>query len=254
MRPLEIPNPCEESWSEMTPVEQGKFCNSCQKCVTDFTSMTTAEIKAYFQEKQGAVCGRIGVKQLEALNQSLQSVSSWHKWKLAAATLTGLTLAVPSMGQTTSDVPSKPVQKIEYKGYFHAPEQVEKVQVEVEEKQKQAEKWIVGKIVDADTKETVPFVNVHIVGTDIGTTCDFDGIFSLTLNEEKFFYDAPIILRFESIGYETRDLELKKMPNQELEVAIYLDPIMMGDMISYRKPNIFSRTWFGIKNIFRKKH
>ena len=36
---IEIPKPCHESWAEMTPTEQGQFCSSCQKCVTDFTSM-----------------------------------------------------------------------------------------------------------------------------------------------------------------------------------------------------------------------
>jgi hypothetical protein len=39
-----IPEPCHESWAEMNPVEQGRFCDKCCKIVFDFTSKTTKEI------------------------------------------------------------------------------------------------------------------------------------------------------------------------------------------------------------------
>lgn len=37
-----------------------------------------------------------------------------------------------------------------------------------------------GKVIDAQTKEPLPFVNVSFVGTTVGTTTDFDGVFSMS--------------------------------------------------------------------------
>lgn len=47
----------------MTPQAQGRFCNSCQKAVTDFTGMTDAEILALLA-KGGDGCGRFREGQL----------------------------------------------------------------------------------------------------------------------------------------------------------------------------------------------
>lgn len=54
-----IPQPCNERWSEMTPTEQGRFCQSCQHQVIDFTKMTDAQIVRYLTKQQGRVCGRM---------------------------------------------------------------------------------------------------------------------------------------------------------------------------------------------------
>lgn len=32
---IQIPTSCQEKWDEMLPVEQGRFCLSCQKKVID---------------------------------------------------------------------------------------------------------------------------------------------------------------------------------------------------------------------------
>ena len=42
---------------------------------------------------------------------------------------------------------------------------------------------IMGKVIDAQTKEPIPFVNVYFAGTTIGTISDFNGEFSIeTMN------------------------------------------------------------------------
>ena len=56
---LQIPEPCRESWDKMTPVEQGRFCDSCQKTVVDFTAMSDMQLAAFFKKPStGSVCGR----------------------------------------------------------------------------------------------------------------------------------------------------------------------------------------------------
>ena len=54
---LHIENPCDKSWNEMGKTVSGKFCSHCSTEVVDFTEMSTAELKAYFQsaEKKSVV-------------------------------------------------------------------------------------------------------------------------------------------------------------------------------------------------------
>lgn len=62
---ITIPTPCTEDWNKMNPQEQGRFCNSCQKCVIDFTGWTDAQIYNYItQHTNKNICGRFNNTQL----------------------------------------------------------------------------------------------------------------------------------------------------------------------------------------------
>ncbi|HLO69645.1 MAG TPA: carboxypeptidase-like regulatory domain-containing protein [Flavipsychrobacter sp.] len=62
---ISIPQPCHEDWNKMTPTEQGRFCNSCQKCVVDFTGFTDRQLYDFFDSHKGQkVCGRFNGTQL----------------------------------------------------------------------------------------------------------------------------------------------------------------------------------------------
>ncbi|MES2863773.1 MAG: hypothetical protein V4666_06625 [Bacteroidota bacterium] len=60
---ITIPEPCNEGWQNMTPVEKGRFCASCQKTVLDFTYLSDNEIINLFN-KNDNLCVRIKVSQL----------------------------------------------------------------------------------------------------------------------------------------------------------------------------------------------
>ena len=61
-----IPKPCNEGWDTMTPNDNGRHCDSCNKTVVDFTTMTLEQIKLYFDKNNGAkVCGHFKVTQVE---------------------------------------------------------------------------------------------------------------------------------------------------------------------------------------------
>lgn len=87
---INIPEPCHENWEEMTAVERGRFCGSCQKVVTDFTQMEDSEIIQFIQEGKGH-CGRFSTAQLDrplilALEPPRYFVVPFYK-KIAASLL-----------------------------------------------------------------------------------------------------------------------------------------------------------------------
>jgi hypothetical protein len=61
---ISIPKPCHENWQKMTPLEKGRFCDSCQKQVFDFTKSSDTEILRKFNSEKNS-CGRFLKTQLE---------------------------------------------------------------------------------------------------------------------------------------------------------------------------------------------
>ncbi|MEX8548252.1 MAG: energy transducer TonB [Mucilaginibacter sp.] len=72
---------CNRKWEEMTPVAGGRFCNSCQKKVVDFTDKTNDEIAAYLMGSTTQVCGRFQQSQLVPAPPK----PIWKRWLSAAA-------------------------------------------------------------------------------------------------------------------------------------------------------------------------
>lgn len=63
-----IKNPCSEDWNSMQMDEVGRFCQSCQKSVIDFTSKSDSEIKEFLKDKQQEkLCGRFYIHQVERI-------------------------------------------------------------------------------------------------------------------------------------------------------------------------------------------
>ncbi|WP_298894059.1 energy transducer TonB [uncultured Psychroserpens sp.] len=77
---ISIPKPCHENWSEMTPNEKGRFCQSCSKTVVDFTKMNTNEVQTFIHHnKDQRICGHIKQNQLDAINlQVSETVFEQH--------------------------------------------------------------------------------------------------------------------------------------------------------------------------------
>lgn len=62
---LQIAEPCHEDWDAMSPVQQGRYCNSCCKQVVDFSQMSDKEILQILTKAAGNTCGRFKADQLE---------------------------------------------------------------------------------------------------------------------------------------------------------------------------------------------
>lgn len=58
-----IPQPCSESWHEMTPVEKGRFCGQCSKTVVDYTQLSDKQL-IEAMKSSGSTCGHFLASQL----------------------------------------------------------------------------------------------------------------------------------------------------------------------------------------------
>lgn len=73
---ISIPKPCHENWNEMLPDKSGRFCLSCNKCVTDFTKLSDLEILKLIQKPDQ--CGKFSKWQLERINLKLRQQNQFQ--------------------------------------------------------------------------------------------------------------------------------------------------------------------------------
>jgi hypothetical protein len=68
MYKIAIPKPCFESWEQMTPDGNGRYCSSCAKTVIDFSVMSDEEVQCYFTDNYGRqICGHFKNVQLQRI-------------------------------------------------------------------------------------------------------------------------------------------------------------------------------------------
>ena len=82
---------------------------------------------------------------------------------------------------------------------------------------------IIGKVIDEEFNETMPFANVLVKGTNIGVTTDFDGNYSI--NVQPGIYT----LVFSFVGYRTKELtDIKVAENDIKEINVNLSSSSVG--------------------------
>ncbi|KPM32779.1 Putative outer membrane protein [Croceitalea dokdonensis DOKDO 023] len=80
--------------------------------------------------------------------------------------------------------------------------------------------FVIGTISDGEFNDILPFANVLAKGTTNGTTSDFDGKYSLQLEEGTY------TLVFSYLGYQTKEItEVVVEPGKEVVVDITLNPL-----------------------------
>ena len=88
-----------------------------------------------------------------------------------------------------------------------------------------------GKITDAETGDAIPFVNVRLKGTDIGTATDFDGVYQLTTTE------AADTLVISYIGFVTKEKPIAPGQTQEVNVQLVPDVVSLQEVVFYAGEN-----------------
>ena len=72
---------------------------------------------------------------------------------------------------------------------------------------------LVGQVIDADTEEPLPYVNIGLVNQNIGTVTDEAGYFELEVPGNGY---ADATLRFSMIGFEPQDFTLQEYRDQKI--------------------------------------
>jgi len=90
----------------MTSTERGKYCNSCQKAVTDFSSLTDKEIFNYISQQGGKrLCGRFTKEQVSRdLYPEYKQSSYSSMLKVAASIFLGALSSLPAQSQEQDSI------------------------------------------------------------------------------------------------------------------------------------------------------
>lgn len=89
---ISLTQPCHEDWEKMTPREQGRFCDSCQKCVVDFTGFSDEELYRYIATHKGRnLCGRFNNTQLGRQVFKPQTRRKYFQWVMSLGFVVFLT-------------------------------------------------------------------------------------------------------------------------------------------------------------------
>lgn len=80
------------------------------------------------------------------------------------------------------------------------------------------EKKVVGRIVDAETKQAIPYVNIGVFQKNIGTVSDEHGKFELRFSGNSVASDSII---FSHIGYQTVTYVRSQLLNPVGDIALY---------------------------------
>ncbi|PKP35046.1 MAG: hypothetical protein CVU00_04045 [Bacteroidetes bacterium HGW-Bacteroidetes-17] len=108
---------------------------------------------------------------------------------------------------------------------------------------------IKGRIIEADTKESIPFAHIFFEGTLNGTTSDINGYFVLKLTDVS---NKPLIVS--SVGYKTKTLT-NYSSNSEITISLEKNIYMLADieiladnLPTKRKLRMFKAYFLGTSN------
>jgi CarboxypepD_reg-like domain len=242
---LSIPNSCSENWNNMTPQEKGRFCDSCQKCVVDFTAMTDAAVLDYFNKYNGKICGRFDKRQLDRV-LIINDKRFQKRFNIAASLLLLSSLGFGNTVKNEAVLPLKVQQ-------FDVRNTVSEAQNKfLNDSISNDRITIGGKIFTAENpKEPLVGASILIKGTSIGRVTDIEGEFAFTIPIESL-KDGILVVSF--VGYETQELELSKLISTEhLVINLKESEGLSGEIIildgNRYKPNLWKR----FTNLFRRK-
>ncbi len=186
---LNIENPCHEDWDKMLPEEKGKFCQSCQKIVVDFSKMTNEQIIDFLNKSNEKVCGRVAKHQLNTpiSNYVINKTPFFNKY--VAGFLMALGFYHPAKSQTTPTSTITEIQNtvgtIAYRPNVPSNKRL----------------VINGRVIDAKTKKAIIGASVSIVGSELTAVTDKNGHY--TINVPNEFQNASLELMISALGFET---------------------------------------------------
>ena len=88
-----------------------------------------------------------------------------------------------------------------------------------------AQSTITGTVTDANSNDPLPGVNIKVIGKSLGTSTDFDGNFTLKVNEE-----VPFSIEVTFVGYERKTIEITEN-DQNLSISINENATSLDEVV-----------------------
>lgn len=216
----------------MAENDVGKFCRHCSATVTDFTTLTDKQIIEVLRQTSGKLCGRLGASQLNRfLAESKKKKSTTQFPQL----LTGLLLAsIFNKSQATAKtINAEFIQATECRG--DSKQLYKTASKEEAPRQDSLNNTIEGRVIDAQTKESLPFATVIIKDTKVGVSTDTDGKFKLFIPDSLL--SRKITLLVMSVGYEKAEITVKQtdLPLTKEFFIIPTEPALIGEVVIVKK-------------------
>lgn len=84
---------------------------------------------------------------------------------------------------------------------------------------------ITGTVTDSDSQEPIPGVNIRVTGTNTGISTDFDGKFSLEVNET-----VPFSLEITYVGYQSQTIEING-DTENLQIVLVENETSLDEVV-----------------------
>ncbi len=211
---LHIPHPCPADRSQMTPTEQGRYCELCQKEVIDFSRMSDAEIRSVLAKSKGKVCASLREDQV---GRYIGPVSWPKRWFALGL---GATLLGPMVG--LAQTPNPDVEQAE-SNYSMEP-------VSVSTPSRSDSVVFRGRVIDAETEEPVRGAAVVIQGTDIGVLTDEAGRYELLCPDRMIRRKDSVTLTFAYLGYEAQKVLVSAVGHEVDVKMVAMDVVFTGEI------------------------
>jgi hypothetical protein len=216
---LHIADPCHENWDNMTPSEQGRFCDACRKQVIDFSEMSDREIVQFFKKPStGSVCGRFMNDQLERdmmiEKKRLPWIRYFFQFALPAFLMGKEVQAQYGSCRKPSTAQTRPVSVKQ--GMIQYPVMLK------------TKLWL--QVKDVATGEPVAYASVMVRDDETKKVAGKDGIVTVNINSKI----KNAVITISSIGYKTKTItqELSTYTTGRLlGVELEIDPVKMEEVV-----------------------
>lgn len=255
---LDIPQPCHEKWSEMSPQPGGgRHCASCDRVLTDFTGFTDRELVTFFERNEQKICGRFSPGQLGRRLYAEPLKSGWGRWVAVAAGMGAFSLQAtalptalmpsPTLQQPADTLPGRPLPP-------PPPGPIVGEIVGISDAAEMDSIQVYGQIIDEDGTPIIG-ATVHRLGDQTGTVTDIEGRYTLrvplltTLQVSYLGYEPAYIEVREIWLQQDRSDVLKLITNVMAEPSMLTGEVAIAGYIIAERP----QTFFGkLRQTFRR--
>lgn len=204
---------CNQPWEGMAQQPNGRLCGACNKVLVDFSTFSDTEIQRYHEQNAPGICGKYTSRQVQALAPRKAHSAARNGWLVAmfmgAMALSPLlTEAQDSTGLSLPIQLSPPLPGV--------PGDLQYPLLKKENPTRETIR-ITGRITD-ETGEGVIYAYISIEDTDITTTTDIDGYYTLELPASKL--KKTITITATLLGYIKARLPYVKIEAPETVVDI----------------------------------